>query len=166
MQDQINKAFKELNAQMLERQMAWAMNAKDALTNFDAADHEDLEFAKDKWGERSEEYRHRVMERKIEICGGKKWWEQMYGSNKQMLAEFVAKNVAAMIESRDGRIISALNKKGITEIPEFTLTHSSNGYEGIFNVAGHTVSICTIVAGGYNIQCLHQRTLIKVKAAA
>ena len=166
MQDQINKAFKELNAQMLERQMAWAMNAKDALTNFDAADHEDLEFAKDKWGERSQEYRHRVMERKIEICGGKKWWEQMYGSNKQMLAEFVAKNIAGIIESRDSRIIAALNKVGITEIPEFTLTHNSNGYEGTFNVAGHAVSIQTILAGGYNIQCLHQRTLIKTKAAA
>mgnify|MGYP003144361902 CR=1 FL=1 len=166
MQDQINKAFKELNAQMLERQMAWAMAAKDALTNFDAAEDEDLEFAKGKWGERSEEYRHRVMERKIEICGGKKWWEQMYGGNKQMLAEFVAKNIAGIIESRDSRIIAALNKAGITEIPEFTLTHSSNGYEGIFNVAGHTVSIQTIIAGGYNIQCLHQRTLIKVKAAA
>ena len=77
--------------------------------------------------------------------------------------EFVAKNVAKMIANRNDRIVKALNKNGVTEIPEFNLLHGSNGFEGAFKVAGYWVTINTILAGGYNIQCLHQRTLVKVK---
>ena len=151
MLDQINKAFQDLDNEMLERQMTWVMDRMEALAEYTA------NFKRSEKGYTSGA---------IEICGGKKWYQKMMGSNKQMMAEFVAKNVASMIESRNNRIISALNKKGITEIPEFTLTHNSDGYEGCFNVAGHRVTIQTILAGGYNIQCLHQRTLIKAKAAA
>jgi len=122
--------------------------------------------AKELWGERHEEYRHRKLAKKHEIAGGKTWYDTFYGRSEQDIVGIVAKNVAAIIEKRNHRIVSALIKKGINEIPEFTLIHCSDGYEGTFIVAGHKVHIETILAGGYNIQCLHQRTLIKVKAAA
>jgi len=162
----IIKAFKELDADMLERQIAWALGRVAALKEFKAEDHEDLLRAKELWGERHEEYRHRKLAKKHEIAGGKTWYNTFYGRCDQDIVGIVAKNVAAIIKKRNDRIVTALTKKGITEIPDFTLIHCSDGYEGTFIVAGHKVHIETIVAGGYNIQCLHQRTLINVKAAA
>jgi len=150
----ITRAFADVDADMLERQTDWALGRFEEV----AAARKDGRFA-----HLDRDERHA---RIVELAGGKKWYEAIVGYNKAMLTDFVAKNCAAIIKKRNDRLVTALLKKGIEEIPEFTLYHDGNGYEGFFKVAGHKVTIHTIIAGGYNIQCLHERTLIKAKAAA
>ena len=81
------------------------------------------------------------------------------------------KNTMAKIAKRDAQIIDALEKAGINEIPEFTLSqsHRSNGVEGSFDVDDHTVTIMvdqfkirTILAGGHSTPRLHARTFVKI----
>ena len=148
MLNQINKAFAELDAEMLERQTAWALERYDAVRALDRKDFNTLE---------------QFLDVQIGTAGGKVWHTQITMTNKAMLTEFVAKNVAKTIANRNNRIVKALGKEGVTEITEFTLAHNGNGFEGTFKIAGCLVTIETILAGGYNIQCLHQRTLVKVR---
>ena len=152
MLEQIKTAFTEIDKKMLDTQMEWAMGRMDALKEY------------------SENYNRKTDGSfgtgAIKVSGGTTWYKIFMGSNKQMVAEYITKNVQALIEKRNARIVAAISKKGITEIPSFEIKHDGQGYEGMFKIGEHTVTINTILAGGYHIQCLHQRTLVKVKEAA
>ena len=165
MLDQINKAFATLDAKMFTTQLNWASRRKQAINEF--RDNNYLghtygrpvnENAKN-WGKDSLGFYEAIWW----VSGGKTWYKLLSETSAASLTSVIRKNVDGLIASRNNRIIKALEKKGITEIQDFELTECSDGYEGTFNVDGHVVTIKTILAGGYNIQCLHARTLIKVK---
>ncbi len=153
MQEQLNRAFADLNQIMLERQLAWVENRRNALKELIT----ELSPKRRQLGESA------YYEQVFAAAGGKTWFNLMSGRNIEQIRELVEKNVQKLIDNRDAKIIAGLTKKGITEIPDFELLEISDGYEGIFYIGEHRVEIRTILAGGYNIQCLHQRTLVKVK---
>jgi len=149
MQEIITDAFADLNAQMLSRQLAWAQarleDTKAVIAELSPKRRQIGEWA--------------YYEAVFAAAGGKTWKNMIFGD----LVGNVTKNINNTIAKRDAKIIDALTKAGITEIKPFILLHMGDGYEGVFCIDRQLVTITTIVAGGYNIQCLHQRTTVKVK---
>ena len=77
--------------------------------------------------------------------------------------ERVAKRLEKTHASRNERIFNKMEKAGITSIDadDFKVIYGQD-FEGCWVIGGHVVSINVIWAGGYNIQSLHQRVLVKV----
>ena len=65
--------------------------------------------------------------------------------------------------ARNERILKKMVKAGITsiDVDDFKVIYGQD-FEGRWVIGGHLVSINVIWAGGYNIQSLHQRVLVKV----
>ena len=104
MKDQINKAFADLNVEMYESQMEWAKGRKEALNAYDPSKDEYLQILVRAQGANSYAVRHQMHERKIDICGGKKWYNVFYGNNWSMIEPIIAKNVEGLIETRDNNL--------------------------------------------------------------
>jgi hypothetical protein len=166
MKNQIDNAFADLNAKMEANQLAWFKAACEATVAYYSSDERAATLAALRQTPRAEAEAIRDADKaKLQrLAGGKTWIEAVWLTHRSPEAQekLIAKNVAGLIAKRDATIIKALTKAGITSLPEFTLTETSDGYEGTFWIDGHRVTIRTILAGGYNIQCLHQRTLVKV----
>lgn len=106
-------------------------------------------------------------ERLHNIAGGKTWFNVFAGRNEQMINEYMVKNCAAVAAKRNASIAKKLAAAGVTEVVSSDYARTADGFNGCFVVktdnGNKTVTINTIYAGGYNIQCAHIRVLTKVR---
>jgi len=101
------------------------------------------------------------------IAGGKTWYNVFNGRNKMLIEEFMVKNCEMVVKKRNASIAKKLEKAGVSEVLGESLYDTKDGFNGFFKVVTDkgikNVNVETIMAGGYNIQCLHLRVLVKLK---
>jgi hypothetical protein len=91
----------------------------------------------------------------------------VWGRSIEDAIEVGRKDAESVIKSRNVKIAKKLVEADITEVTDYQFARTADGFHGVFAVetsrGTKVVRIETILAGGYNIQCLHYRTLVKIK---
>lgn len=157
--DSLKVILAPMDAEVLEASMVWAKGRVAALKEFKASEEYKVLNAKGAWGG--------VYDKLFALAGGKTWYNIFNGHSSVMIDEFVKKNCEAIAQKRNASITAKLVKAGVSEVLSQTYTHTNDGFDGTFivntNKGRKVVTINTIRAGGYNIQCLHLRVLVRVK---
>jgi hypothetical protein len=155
--DSLQAIFAPLDAEVLAGSLVWAKGRRQALAEFRASDeYQDLH--NKTWA---------LYERLFAIAGGKSWYQALNGASDKALEDFVTKNCAAIAARRNASIAKKLVKALVTAVKDQTYTATSDGFNGVYVLETDTgekaMNIKTVRAGGYNVQCLHLRVLVKIR---
>lgn len=152
--EQIAPFFTELDINVRQRQMDWAFARVAAIKKYK---EENRPNRLGDWN---------YYKGLFDVAGGKTWYLLLNGRTDEQVRDIVNKNIDAMIEKRNQTIVNKLVKHCVTKIEGVGTIHS-DGFEGRYvattNQGKKGIRIKIIVAGGYNIQCLHQRCLVHVR---
>jgi len=161
--EQLNNAFAELDQRMQTAAIDFAKEKKEGYSTARAEKEAQIK----EWiteGKMDAKNRYNAMFHwSVDYFGSRGLMDTILYRSWSDAVDKINKSTQSKIDRRNAQIIKALEKKGVSEIPEFDLVEYSHGLEEYFEVAGNKVTIRTILAGGYNIQCLHARTLVKIK---
>jgi len=155
--NRLNEVFVEFDNKVLVDSKKWAVERVVAIREFKQSD-EAMSLRRDQFA---------YYEKLFALAGGKSWYNAFNGRSIEMINELMEKNHRVTIEKRNASITKKLEKVGVTEVIDEEFVYTKDGFNGVFavntDVGIKRVTIDTIYAGGYNIQCLHLRVLVKVK---
>lgn len=146
--------FSESDKADADRSVQWAKERITAIRVFKGSDEANQLFAKGAFGG--------YYPALFAVAGGKTWYHIFNGRSFASIEEIVRKKCAAKAEKRNIMIAKKIIKAGIIEITSAEVRYSHDGFTGTFKVNDRWVTIQVILAGGYNVQCLHNRVLVNV----
>lgn len=154
----ITETFAELEAQLLQDTKEWAAARRLALAEWKASDE----------AKKCKHNAHEYYARAHAIMGGKTWYSMQQGRSIDDINAMITKMCKEAAAARIAKITKQLCD---LEVQECQLVEAyadgATTVDGVYKMmtdkGQRVVTIKTVFAGGYNIQCGHLRVLCKVK---